>query len=94
MGWQRQSHIYDVPFYYIDYCLAQTVALEFWAMIQDDYDNAWKHYMAYTEPGGSETFTKLLEKAGMDSPFNEETLRGVCEKAGKWLDDFDLTGIE
>ncbi|MBR6956015.1 MAG: M3 family oligoendopeptidase [Firmicutes bacterium] len=94
MGWQRQSHIYDVPFYYIDYCLAQTVALEFWAMIQDDYDNAWKHYMAYTEQGGSETFTKLLEKAGMDSPFNEEILRGVCEKAGKWLDDFDLTGIE
>lgn len=94
MGWQRQSHIYDVPFYYIDYCLAQTVALEFWALIQDDYDNAWKHYMAYTEQGGSEVFTKLLENAGMGSPFDEETLRGVCEKAGKWLDDFDLTGIE
>ena len=31
MGWQRQSHIYKTPFYYIDYCLAQTVALEFWA---------------------------------------------------------------
>ena len=94
MGWQRQSHIYDVPFYYIDYCLAQTVALEFWAMIQDDYDNAWKHYMAYTEQGGSEVFTKLLENAGMQSPFDADTLRGVCEKAGKWLDDFDLTGIE
>ena len=32
--WQRQSHIYVNPFYYIDYCLAQTVSLEFWAMIQ------------------------------------------------------------
>ena len=94
MGWQRQSHIYEVPFYYIDYCLAQTVALEFWAMIQDDYDSAWKHYMAYTEQGGGEVFTKLLENAGMESPFDEETLRGVCEKAGKWLDDYDLTGIE
>lgn len=94
MGWQRQSHIYEVPFYYIDYCLAQTVALEFWAMTQDDYDNAWKHYMAYTRQGGSEVFTKLIENAGMESPFDEETLRGVCEKAGKWLDEFDLTGIE
>ena len=94
MGWQRQSHIYEVPFYYIDYCLAQTVALEYWAMMQDDFDDAWKHYMAYTEQGGSEVFTKLIENAGMQSPFNEETLRSVCEKAGKWLEDFDLTGIE
>lgn len=94
MGWQRQHHIYSSPFYYIDYCLAQTVALEFWAMMQDDYDNAWKHYMAYTEQGGSEVFTKLLENAKMASPFDEETLKGVCEKADKWLDEFDLTGIE
>ncbi len=35
-GWQRQSHIYSSPFYYIDYCLAQTVALQFWAMLQSD----------------------------------------------------------
>ena len=33
-GWQRQHHIYSSPFYYIDYCLAQTVALQFWNMIQ------------------------------------------------------------
>ncbi|MBR6918242.1 MAG: M3 family oligoendopeptidase, partial [Clostridia bacterium] len=50
-GWQRQHHIYSMPFYYIDYCLAQTVALEFWAMIREDYDDAWEHYMAYTKQG-------------------------------------------
>ena len=93
-AWQRQQHIYGSPFYYIDYCLAQTVSLQFWAMTQKDFQDAWKHYMAYTEQGGSEVFTRLLEKAGMASPFDEETLRGVCEKAGKWLEDFDLTGIE
>ena len=32
--WQRQMHIYQSPFYYIDYCLAQTVSLQFWAMLQ------------------------------------------------------------
>ena len=94
MGWQRQHHIYSYPFYYIDYCLAQTVALEFWAMIQEDYDNAWEHYMAYTRQGGSDVFTDLLSKAGLRSPFEEETLRDVCAAAEKWLDDFDLTGIE
>ena len=89
MGWQRQHHIYSSPFYYIDYCLAQTVALEYWAMIMQDKDNAWKHYMAYTRLGGSEVFTKLLSHAGMQSPFDEACMRGVCESAAKWLDSFD-----
>ena len=93
-GWQRQHHIYSFPFYYIDYCLAQTVALQFWAMIQDDPKNAWDHYMAYTSLGGSLTFTELLEKAGLDSPFGEKCLRGVCEKADAWLKSYDLSGIE
>lgn len=93
-GWQRQAHIYASPFYYIDYCLAQTVALEFWAMIRDDRDNAWEHYMAYTRQGGSRTFTDLLANAGLQSPFDEACLRGVCKKAHDWLCGFDLTGIE
>ena len=93
-GWQRQSHIYDMPFYYIDYCLAQTVALELWAMMQEDYDDAFKHYMAYTEQGGSDTFTNLIDKAGLISPFDEECLRTVCNAAAKWLNDFDMDGIE
>ncbi len=92
-GWQRQSHIYASPFYYIDYCLAQTVSLQFWAMIQDDLANAWKHYMAYTEQGGSRTFTELLKNAGLDSPFEEKCLRSVCEKAKQWLEAFDLGDI-
>ncbi|MBO4836800.1 MAG: M3 family oligoendopeptidase [Clostridia bacterium] len=93
-GWQRQSHIYECPFYYIDYCLAQTVALEFWAMIQKDRENAWKHYMAYTVQGGSRTFTDLLKNAGLVTPFDEACLRGVCETATRWLETFDLSGIE
>ena len=93
-GWQRQLHIYGSPFYYIDYCLAQTVALEFWAMIQKDRADAWKHYMAYTVQGGSRTFAGLLEHAGLATPFDEKCLKGVCEAATDWLSRFDLTGIE
>lgn len=92
-GWQRQHHIYSSPFYYIDYCLAQTVALQFWAMIQKDQKNAWEHYMAYTKQGGSCVFTELLANAEMESPFREETLKGVCDTARQWLEAFDLEGI-
>ena len=92
-AWQRQSHIYGAPFYYIDYCLAQTVALELWALLQKDKEAAWEKYMAYTKQGGSRTFTALLENAGLDTPFDEKCLREVCETASAWLDGFDLTGI-
>ncbi len=93
-GWQRQSHIYQDPFYYIDYCLAQTVSLEFWALLQKDRKLAWERYMAYARQGGSRTFTELLENAGLDSPFEEKCLREVCAAAKDWLDGYDLTGIE
>lgn len=93
-GWQRQHHIYSMPFYYIDYCLAQTVSLQFWAMIQEDKENAWAHYMAYTEQGGSRVFTDLLKNSGLESPFEESCLKNVCDAARQWLDAFDLKGIE
>ena len=93
-GWQRQHHIYSMPFYYIDYCLAQTVALQFWAKIQDNPKDAWKHYMAYTSLGGSDTFTGMLKAAGLESPFDEATLKGVCQKASDWLGSYDLSGIK
>ena len=93
-GWQRQHHIYSSPFYYIDYCLAQTVALEIWALQQKEQKDAWNHYMAYTRQGGSKVFTELLKNAGLESPFDENCLKTVCETAKQWLEAFDLTGIE
>ncbi len=92
--WQRQLHIYDSPFYYIDYCLAQTMSLYFWAQIQTDREAAWKQYYAYTKLAGTKTFTGLLEAAGLPSPFDSETLRGVCRAASDWLDGYDMSGIE
>ena len=92
-AWQRQQHIYNSPFYYIDYCLAQTVALQFWALTQADFKNAWEHYMAYTVQGGSRTFTELLKNAELDTPFGDTCLRTVCETASKWLAEYDLGGI-
>ena len=93
-GWQRQLHIYECLFYYIDYCLAQTVSLQIWALMQKDRASAWDHYMAYTRQGGSRVFTELLKNADLVSPFEESCLRGVCETAKDWLDHYDLTGLE
>ena len=86
-GWQRQLHIYENPFYYIDYCLAQTVALEFWVIMQDSRKEAWERYMKLVKKAGTQTFTELVATAGLQSPFEEEALKEVAEKAEQWLDD-------
>ncbi len=93
-GWQRQHHIYEAPFYYIDYCLAQTMALQFWARIMKDRKTAWETYMTYTVPVGTKTFTQLIEGAGLKSPFGDECLRLVCTAAVRWLESYDLSGLE
>ena len=93
-GWQRQAHIYSMPFYYIDYCLAQTVALDFWARIQQDAKAAFATYLSYTQLGGTMFFTDMLKQAGLGDPFDEDTLRRICAAAEDWLDHYDLTGIE
>ena len=93
-GWQRQSHIYKMPFYYIDYCLAQAVALQFWALIREDVDAAWRTYMKYTKLGGSMVFTDLLAASGLRSPFEPDCLRDIAAKAKGYLDSFDMKEID
>ena len=87
-GWQRQLHIYENPFYYIDYCLAQTVALEFWTVMQNSRSEAWERYMKLVRKAGTQTFTELVQTAGLASPFDENALKEVAQAAEKYLREF------
>ncbi len=87
--WQRQHHIYSAPFYYIDYCLAQTVALAYWAESQEDFKKAWDKYYTMTSRGGKDTFTGLVKSAGLPSPFEEGALKKVASVAREWLKSFN-----
>ncbi|HEY8443949.1 MAG TPA: M3 family oligoendopeptidase [Clostridia bacterium] len=78
-AWQKQSHIYESPFYYIDYCLAQTVALQFFALIRQDFNEAWQKYYDFVSKAGSLTFTDLLKESKLQSPFDEATLKDISE---------------
>lgn len=92
-AWQRQHHIYSSPFYYIDYCFAQTVALEFWALIQKDENTAWESYKKLVGFAGTKKFTDLVKDSGLGSPFDEKTLKSVCKEASDWLANFDKSKL-
>ncbi|MBQ2512743.1 MAG: M3 family oligoendopeptidase [Clostridia bacterium] len=76
--WQYQMHIYESPFYYIDYCLAQTVALWFLVKSREDYDGALKDYLTLVRTGGQKSFPELLADAGVPSPFEEGSLKKLA----------------
>ncbi|MDR0819853.1 MAG: M3 family oligoendopeptidase, partial [Oscillospiraceae bacterium] len=88
--WQAQSHIYERPFYYIDYCLAQTNALAFWTLDGKDHADAWDKYMKFVSLAGKKTFTELNEIAGVGSPFDELSLKETAEAAAKWLEEHKI----
>jgi M3 family oligoendopeptidase len=87
--WQGQLHIYQMPFYYIDYTLAQTCAFQFWIKNQQDSEKAWKDYVHLCNAGGSQSFTKLVSLAGLELPFNDGCLETVVEHVSDWLDKVD-----
>ena len=85
-GWQRQLHIYHYPFYYIDYCLAQTAALTFRNIMMTDYKDAWERYMKFVNEGGKKTFVELCAVAGIKTPFEDGALKEIATATETWLE--------
>lgn len=84
-GWQRQLHIYLYPLYYIDYCMAQTVAFCFFAEALTDRNAAFKKYLAFVDGAGTMTFEQLVRCAGLRLPYEKGALYDTAEKISKWL---------
>ncbi|WP_043933518.1 M3 family oligoendopeptidase [Bacillus sp. EB01] len=87
--WQRQGHIFNSPFYYIDYTLAQICAFQFWKRSQEDMESAWKDYLHLCSLGGSQSFLGLVKEAGLISPFEDGCVESVVDVIGNWLDSVD-----
>ncbi len=86
-GWKRQAHIFRTPFYYIDYGLAQIIALQFFEKTLTDYDNAFKTYIDFVNLSGSKSFTDALNTLGLVSPFSENPRLDVLDRIFKWTQD-------
>jgi len=87
--WMRQAHIYQSPFYYIDYCLAQVLALEFKCEMDKNRDRAWNKYLKLLKMGGKYPFLTLIDKAHLRNPFIEGNVKKVVRPQIKVLNSFD-----
>ena len=88
--WQQQLHIYNLPFYYIDYSLAQVCAFQFWIKMQENKKEAWEDYLRLCKAGGSMSFLDLVKLANLKSPFDPKVFEQVASKISKWISENNM----
>ena len=89
-GWQRQLHIYLYPLYYIDYCMAQTVAFQFWIASMANREDAWARYLRFADAGGTKTFEELVAAAGLKLPYAPGCIREIGQAISHWISENNL----
>ena len=83
--WQKQLHIYNYPLYYIDYCLAQTCALQYKVKMDGDFKGAWESYLRLCKMSASDFYTNMIREVGLGSPFEPGCLKNIVEKLEKYV---------
>ena len=84
-GWHRKLHIFTVPFYYVEYGLAQIGALQVWRNALSDQGEAVRRYRAALSLGNTVTLPELYEAAGARLAFDRETLRDLAKLVASHL---------
>lgn len=75
--WQRQLHLYEVPFYYIEYGIAQLGAIGLWMQFKENRQQALDHYIKALSLGGTRTLPELYAAAGLQFNFTPEYIRNL-----------------
>ena len=89
--WMRQSHIFSVPFYYIDYTLAQVCAFQFFVEMRKNHERTWKKYIKLCKFGGRAAFVGLLQANHLRNPFEPGNVAKVIKPLIKVLKEFDTS---
>ena len=83
--WQRQHHIFEMPFYYIDYVLAQLCAFQFKIRMEKDHDAAWADYMKLCRLSASDFYPSMLKQVGLTVPFTDGCIQKIVDELDKKL---------
>jgi len=85
-GWQKQLHLYEVPFYYIEYGIAQLGALGLWMQYKRNKEKALSHYMQALSLGATRTLPELYDAAGLKFNFDKEQIKQLMDFVGEEME--------
>lgn len=74
LGWLPQLHIFEVPFYYIEYGIAQLGALSVYMNYKNDREKALRQYQTFLELGYQKPVKRVYEAAGIPFDFSEDRI--------------------
>jgi oligoendopeptidase F len=77
--WQKQLHLFEVPFYYIEYGIAQLGAIGMWKQFKLNKEQALNNYCNALTLGGTKTLPQLFETAGLKFDFSPDTIKGLMD---------------
>lgn len=86
-SWQRQLHLFEVPFYYIEYGIAQLGAIGLWQQFKKDRDSAINNYICALQLGGTRTLPELFAAAGLKFNFSPDHISGLMQFVKTELDE-------
>jgi len=78
-GWQRQLHLFEVPFYYIEYGIAQLGAIGLWMQYKQNPEQAIQNYMNALSLGGTKTLPELYQAAGLEFNLTPAYIKKLME---------------
>ena len=86
IGWQRQLHLFEVPFYYIEYGIAQLGAIGMWMQYQINPKQALENYMNALSLGGTKTLPELYKTAGIEFNFSPNYVKKLMDFTNQELE--------
>jgi len=86
IGWQRQLHLFEVPFYYIEYGIAQLGAIGLWMQYQQNPQQALQNYMQALSLGGTKTLPELYKAAGLKFDLSPSHIKTLMEFTAQEMD--------
>jgi oligoendopeptidase F len=86
ISWQRQLHLFEVPFYYIEYGIAQLGAIGLWMQYKQNPKQALQNYMDALSLGGTKTLPELYKTAGLKLDLSPDHIKTLMEFTAAEMD--------
>ncbi len=87
IGWQRQLHLFEVPFYYIEYGIAQLGAIGLWKQYKQNPQQALQNYINALRLGGTKTLPELYAAAALKFDFSPAHIKTLMEFVNEELEE-------
>jgi M3 family oligoendopeptidase len=84
--WFRQLHLFEIPFYYIDYVIAQLCAFQYLIKSKQDFSKSWEEYIDLINSAIDKSLLETIKIGNLKNPFKEDALKEITSNIESLFD--------